>query len=78
MLSSLHQPDRVDVDQKEGGGDACRTTGRNLPADQAGVAAIEYALLAALIAIAMLGGLTRLGGETTRIWDSISTDVTSA
>lgn len=58
--------------------EACRTTRRNLPTDQGGVATIEYALLAALIAIAMLGGLTRLGAETTGMWDSIATEVTSA
>lgn len=64
------------MDQKESG--TCRPNGRNSSGDQAGVAAIEYALLAALIALAMLGGLTQLGSETTRMWDGIDSAVTSS
>jgi pilus assembly protein Flp/PilA len=47
----------------------CLSTGR-LPSaalawwqDEAGVAAIEYGLLAALIALAAVGGFTALGGS---------------
>lgn len=58
--------------------DATRTNRRGLPADEAGVAAIEYALIAALIALAMLGGLRQLGTGTADLWDEVATAVASA
>src|SRR5687767_12659064 len=47
---------------EEGGVGAIRQTLRRLPAEQRGATAIEYGLIAALIVIAMMGGLSMLGG----------------
>jgi pilus assembly protein Flp/PilA len=51
--------------------DAIRTTLRTLGADQRGATAIEYGLIAALIVIAMMGGLEALGGGTNGMWGKI-------
>jgi len=44
---------------------------RTLGADQRGATAIEYGLIAALIVIAMMGGLEALGGGTNGMWGKI-------
>jgi pilus assembly protein Flp/PilA len=48
-----------------------------LLADERGATAIEYGLIAALIIIAMMGGLKALGGGAGGMWTKIKTDVES-
>ena len=55
--------------------DAIRTALHMLRADQRGATAIEYGLIAALIVVAMMAGLTKLGGGTNGMWGKISTTV---
>lgn len=50
---------------------AIRTTLRRLLADSSGATAIEYGLIAALIVIAMMGGLRTLGGGAGGMWTDI-------
>ena len=50
---------------------AIRTYFRTLRADQRGATAIEYGLIAALIVIAMIGGLQTLGGGVGGKWTDI-------
>lgn len=54
---------------------AIRRTLRRLTADEAGATAIEYGLIAALIAIAMLGGLQALGGGAGGMWSDLANTV---
>lgn len=55
--------------------DAIRTKTRRLRADRRGATAIEYGLLAALIVIAMMGGLSALGGGTGGLWGKVNNAV---
>ena len=57
--------------------DAIRTILRRLFADQRGATAIEYGLIAALIVIAMMGGLRTLGGGAGGMWTKVQTEVES-
>ncbi len=43
-----------------------------------GATAIEYALIAALIAVAIIGGVTLVGGSLQSVFTTISTAVTNA
>lgn len=43
--------------------------------DSAGITAIEYALLAALIAMAILGGVMAVGDSVQAIWNRVATCV---
>ena len=52
--------------------DAIRNTLRRLLADQRGATAIEYGLIIALIAVAMMGGLSKLGGGSNGMWGNLS------
>ena len=54
---------------------AIRRTLRRLPTDQKGATAIEYGLIAALIVIAMMGGLRAMGGGAGGMWTNISAAV---
>lgn len=45
---------------------------RTFGADKKGATAIEYGLIAALIVIAMIGGLKTLGGGANGMWGKIS------
>ena len=54
---------------------AIRKTLRMLGADQRGATAIEYGLIAALIIVAMIGGLQSLGGGVGGPWTKIRTAV---
>ena len=54
---------------------AIRTILRRLLADTRGATAIEYGLIAALIVIAMMGGLRALGGGAGGMWTKIKTEV---
>ena len=40
--------------------------------DQSGVTAIEYGLIAALVSIAIIGGLTTLGGNLSSTFNNVS------
>lgn len=51
---------------------------RTLWRDEEGATAIEYGLIAALIVIAMMGGLSKLGGGANGMWGMISNDVSDA
>ena len=51
---------------------------RKLLTDQKGATAIEYGLIAALIVIAMMGGLSVLGGGSDGMWTKISENVDEA
>ena len=53
---------------------AIRRTLRRLLTDQNGATAIEYGLIAALIIIAMMGGLSSLAGGTSTWWGRIQTN----
>lgn len=45
--------------------------------DESGVSAIEYGLLAALVALAIVGGATALGGNLSDIFSAIGTKLVS-
>lgn len=51
---------------------AIRTFWRSLRSDKRGATAIEYGLIVALIAIAMMGGLRTLGGGAGGMWTNLS------
>jgi pilus assembly protein Flp/PilA len=51
---------------------------RKLGADRRGATAIEYGLLVALIAIAMMGGLSALGGGAGGMWSRLSDKVNAS
>jgi len=53
-------------------------TFRRLRSDKRGATAIEYGLIAALIVIAMMAGLSTLGGGTDGMWGKIETRVSGA
>ena len=55
--------------------DAIRMLLRRLRADQSGATAIEYALIAALIAIAAISGISMLGGGTGGMWTGVKDKV---
>jgi pilus assembly protein Flp/PilA len=57
--------------------DAIRKTLRRLLTDQTGATAIEYGLIVGLIAVALISGLTALGGGTGGMWTRINTAVQS-
>ena len=50
---------------------------RTLRADDRGATAIEYGLIAALIVVAMIGGLKTLGGGSNGMWGKINNSVQS-
>jgi pilus assembly protein Flp/PilA len=54
---------------------AIRKTLRKLFPDQRGATAIEYGLIAALIVVAMMGGLRALGGGAGGMWTNIAAAV---
>lgn len=53
--------------------DAIRRILRRLLASERGATAIEYALIVALIAIAMVGALSNLGGGVGGMWTNLAT-----
>lgn len=55
--------------------DAIRHNLRRLLADRRGATAIEYGLIASLIVIAMMGGLTALGGGANGMWGDLGNTV---
>ncbi len=54
---------------------AVRTKKRTLRADERGATAVEYGLIAALIVVAMVGGLSQMGGGTIGMWSMINNKV---
>ena len=54
---------------------AVRRCFRTLGADERGATAIEYGLIAALIVVAMIGGLSMLGGGSIGMWTKINDSV---
>jgi len=57
---------------------AIRWTLRRLLADERGATAIEYGLIVALISIAVISGMSSLGGGSNGMWTHISDDVSNA
>jgi len=57
---------------------AVRTMGRKLRSDKRGATAIEYGLIAALIAVAALGGMKSLGGGSNGMWGKLDNKVATA
>jgi pilus assembly protein Flp/PilA len=56
----------------------CPPAVRGARARQRGVTAIEYALIASLIAVAVIGGIQTLGSEVSNTFDTVSTAVSGA
>ena len=54
---------------------AIRTTTRRLRSDKRGATAIEYGLIVALIAVAIVGGLKSLGGAADGMWGRVANQV---
>ena len=54
---------------------AIRHIGRKLRSDKRGATAIEYGLIAALIVIAMMGALSKLGGGSEGMWGGLANQV---
>jgi pilus assembly protein Flp/PilA len=46
--------------------------------DEEGVTAIEYGLIAALIAVAIIGGVTAIGSNLGQLFNNVSTAITNA
>ena len=57
---------------------AIRTIFRTLGANQRGATAIEYGLICALIVMAMMGGLSTLGGGVSGHWGNLANKVENA
>ena len=51
---------------------------RRLRSDKRGATAIEYGLIAALIAVAAIGGMTSLGGGSNGLWGKLDNRVAEA
>lgn len=54
---------------------AIPSTFRILLRDERGATAIEYGLIASLIVIAMMGGLSKLGGGANGMWGMLANEV---
>lgn len=52
--------------------EAIRTIGRILRMDNRGATAIEYGLIIALIVVALMAGLSKLGGGANGMWGNIA------
>ena len=57
---------------------AIRTMGRKLRSDKRGATAIEYGLIAALIAVAAISGMSSLGGGSNGMWGRLDNTVSNA
>ena len=51
---------------------------RRLRSDKRGATAIEYGLIAALIVVALMGGLSTLGGGAGGMWTVMSNKIVAA
>ena len=54
---------------------AIRKTTARMLANERGATAIEYGLIVALIALAMMGGLRTLGGGAGGMWTNVASQV---
>ena len=57
---------------------AIRIVGRKLCSDKRGATAIEYGLICALIAVAAIGGMSKLGGGANGMWGKLDNKVASS
>ena len=57
---------------------AKRSTFARILADRNGVTAVEYGLIAGLIAVAIIAILTTLGGDLTNVFNDISAGMQNA
>ena len=57
--------------------EAIRTM-RRLRSDKRGATAIEYGLIAALIAVAIISSLSKLGGGTNGMWGKLDSKLDTA
>lgn len=57
---------------------AIRFSLRIIGRDNRGATAIEYGLIAALIVLLMMGGLSKLGGGANGMWGKVSNEVTNS
>ena len=57
---------------------AIRIMGRKLRSDKRGATAIEYGLIAALIAVAAIGGMSSLGGGANGMWGKLDQKVSDS
>jgi pilus assembly protein Flp/PilA len=55
-----------------------RTFFAKLIRDIKAASAVEYALICALIVLAMIAGLNAVAGKTTTMWNDVSDNVTQA
>ncbi len=53
------------------------STARALKSDQRGISALEYGLLAGLIAVVLIGVLTTFGQDVANLFNHVSADVTA-
>ena len=53
------------------------STARALKSDKRGISALEYGLLAGLIAVVLIGVLTTFGQDVANLFNNVSTDVTA-
>jgi pilus assembly protein Flp/PilA len=51
---------------------------KTFAADESGATAIEYGLIAALVAVALIAALTALGSSLATIFNTVSTQLNSA
>ena len=51
---------------------------KNFATNESGATAIEYGLLAGLIAVAIIGGVTLAGGNLTTLFNTIATSLAGA
>jgi len=51
---------------------------KNLVEDQSGATAIEYGMILALVALAIIGSLSAMAGETIQMWNNVARDVVAA
>jgi pilus assembly protein Flp/PilA len=52
--------------------------GRAIAKDESGTTAVEYGLIAALVAVALIAALTALGSSLAKIFNMVSTQLNSA
>jgi pilus assembly protein Flp/PilA len=61
-----------------GGFPMISTLMKNLVEDQSGATAIEYGMILALVALAIIGSLSAMAGETIQMWNNVARDVVAA
>lgn len=51
---------------------------KNFKSDESGATAIEYGLIAALVAVVLVGALTALGTDLSDVFKGVSTELNTA